>query len=58
MRHIVTSPGAGAGLLRAVQGVLPQLRGMLGSALHTAIVPAANAAEAGLLRNERVLERR
>jgi magnesium chelatase family protein len=43
------------GSIQAVQGVLPQLRGMLGSAVHTAIVPAANAIEAGLLRSGRVL---
>jgi magnesium chelatase family protein len=43
------------GSIQAVHGVLPQLRGMLGRAVHTAIVPAANAVEAGLLRSGRVL---
>jgi magnesium chelatase family protein len=43
------------GSLQAVQGVLPQLRGMLGRGAHTAIVPTANAIEAGLLRSGRVL---
>jgi magnesium chelatase family protein len=43
------------GSIQPVQGVLPQLRGMLGRAVHTAIVPAANAVEAGLLRTGRVL---
>lgn len=43
------------GSIQAVRGVLPQLRGMLGHALHSAIVPAANAVEAGLWRRGRVL---
>lgn len=43
------------GSVQAVRGVLPQLRGMLGHSLHTALVPAANAVEAGLLRSARVL---
>jgi magnesium chelatase family protein len=43
------------GSVQAVQGVLPQLRGMLGHAAHSAIVPAANATEAGLLQSARVL---
>jgi len=43
------------GSVQAVRGVLPQLRGVLGRWLHTAIVPAANAVEAGLLRSGRVL---
>jgi magnesium chelatase family protein len=46
------------GSIQAVQGVLPQLRGMLGHAVHSAIVPAANATEAGLLRSSRVLAAR
>jgi magnesium chelatase family protein len=43
------------GSVQAVRGVLPQLRGMLGRGLHTAIVPAANAPEAGLVGSGRVL---
>jgi magnesium chelatase family protein len=43
------------GSIQAVRGVLPQLRGMVGHSLHSAIVPAANAAEAGLWRSGRVL---
>ena len=43
------------GSIQPVRGVLPQLRGVLGRWLHTAIVPAANAVEAGLLRCGRVL---
>jgi magnesium chelatase family protein len=43
------------GSIQPVRGVLPQLRGVLGRWLHTAIVPAANAVEAGLLRSGRVL---
>jgi magnesium chelatase family protein len=43
------------GSIQAVRGVLPQLRGMLGHSLHSAIVPAANAVEAGLWRGGRVL---
>jgi magnesium chelatase family protein len=43
------------GSIQSVRGVLPQLRGVLGRCLHTAVVPAANAVEAGLLRSGRVL---
>jgi magnesium chelatase family protein len=43
------------GSVQAVRGVLPQLRGTLNDELSTAIVPAANASEAGLLRRRRVL---
>ncbi len=43
------------GSIQAVRGVLPQLRGVLGCSLHTAIVPADNGSEAGLLRSGRVL---
>jgi len=43
------------GSLRPMRGVLPQLHGALGGRLHTAIVPAHNAAEAGLVEKGRVL---
>jgi magnesium chelatase family protein len=43
------------GSLRPMRGVLPQLHGVLGGALHTAIVPVHNAAEAGLVERGRVL---
>lgn len=43
------------GSIQAVRGVLPQLRGCLGRELHTAIIPASNLNEAGLLRSNRVL---
>jgi magnesium chelatase family protein len=43
------------GSVQGVRGVLPQLRGALNDELATAIVPAANASEAGLLRKRRVL---
>jgi magnesium chelatase family protein len=43
------------GSIQPVRGVLPQLRGLLGRSLYAAIVPAANGAEAGLLRSGRVL---
>jgi magnesium chelatase family protein len=46
------------GSIQAVRGVLPQLRGMLGRGLHTAIVPAANGPEAGLASSGRVLAAR
>lgn len=43
------------GSVQPVRGVLPQLRGMLGRELGIAIVPAANATEAGLLHAGEVL---
>lgn len=43
------------GSLRPMRGVLPQLHGALGGALHTAIVPVHNAAEAGLVAQGQVL---
>ncbi len=43
------------GSIQAVRGVLPQLRGCLGRELHTAIIPASNLNEAGLLRSSSVL---
>jgi magnesium chelatase family protein len=43
------------GSIQPVRGVLPQLRGLLGRAPGGAIVPSANAREAGLLRGEHVL---
>jgi len=43
------------GSIQPVRGVLPQLRGLLGPNLHTAIIPTANAREAGLLRGACVL---
>jgi magnesium chelatase family protein len=44
-----------SGALQPVCGVLPQLAGTLGSALHTAIVPLQNGPEAGLIEHGRVL---
>jgi magnesium chelatase family protein len=43
------------GSIHPVRGVLPQLRGVLGPQLGTAIVPASNATEAGLLHAGQVL---
>jgi magnesium chelatase family protein len=43
------------GSLQPMQGVLPQLAGTLSDALHTAIVPAHNAAEAGLIERGCIL---
>jgi magnesium chelatase family protein len=43
------------GSLRPMRGVLPQLHGALGGALHTAIVPVHNAAEASLVAQGQVL---
>jgi magnesium chelatase family protein len=42
------------GSLQPMRGVLPQLHGALGGSLHSAIVPARNAAEAGLVEHGRV----
>ena len=41
--------------LQPMRGVLPQLCGTLGGQLHTAVVPAENAREAGLVELGRVL---
>jgi magnesium chelatase family protein len=43
------------GSLQPMQGVLPRLGGSLTGTLHTAIVPAYNAAEAGLIEQGTVL---
>jgi magnesium chelatase family protein len=43
------------GSLQPMRGVLPQLHGALSGPLHSAIVPARNAAEAGLVEQGRVL---
>jgi len=43
------------GSLQPMRGLLPQLCGTLGTDLHTAIVPLANAPEAGLIQAGRVL---